>query len=401
MMLAAVVVGCTKSSVLETAPSFETPIEFEPYTGKAPLTKATITDLDGLKTSGFHVTGFVHDALAEPYLDKDVTWKTTDEEGASLENPLWSYTGIAYWPAEGSMDFVAYGKNASKKATVNSANTDLISLTEGSYTEFTYYVPDNVAEQEDLLVAKPFIGQQKTDKVTFDFKHVLSKVGFSVIANNDNNVKITIKNITLNGLFKNSGKVNLLTATPSISSASTTSTVSSYSLFDHGYSKGTEGSDNYAGFVCKSATTAQPVFVNTEFTAGDMQTDPTADTNASDANRYLMIMPGTVADLTTGTKTTPHIEVVYELTEGKEESATIWLTTDGTETGTNWEFVGGKAYEFVLKISTSAVGFTVDVNDWSDYFAPEVDEDGNPKTDDDGNVIYPNGDGVNNLVPTE
>lgn len=393
MMLAAVVVGCTKSSVLETAPSFETPIEFEPYTGKAPLTKATITDLDGLKTSGFHVTGFVHDALAEPYLDKDVTWKTTDDEGATLTNPFWSYTGIAYWPAEGTMDFVAYGRNASKTATVNSENKALISLTEGSYTEFTYYVPDNVAEQEDLLVAKPFIGQQKTDKVTFDFKHVLSKVGFSVIANNENNVNITIKNITLNGLFKNSGKVNLLETTPSISSANTTTAISSYSLFDHSYSKGTTGTNTYAGFVCKSSTNAQPVFINTEFTAGDMQTDPTAAANASNANRYLMIMPGTVADLTTGTKTTPHIEVVYELTEGKEESATIWLTTDGTETGTNWEFVGGKAYEFVLKISTSVVGFTVDVNDWSDYFAPVKDEEGNES--------YPNGDGVNNLVPTE
>jgi diguanylate cyclase (GGDEF)-like protein len=50
-----------------------------------------------------------------------------------------------------------------------------------------------VAEQEDLVVAKPFVGQAKVDKVTFDFKHVLSKVGFSVIANNDNNVNITIK----------------------------------------------------------------------------------------------------------------------------------------------------------------------------------------------------------------
>ncbi len=406
MMLTAVVAGCTKSSVLETAPSFETPIVFEPYAGKAPITKATVTDLDALKISGFRVTGFVHDALAEPYLEKDVTWNS--------QTPSWTYSGIAYWPAEGTMDFVAYGKNAYKNATVNAVTqTPLIVPTEGSYTEFTYYVPDYVAEQEDLVVAKPFVGQAKVDKVTFDFKHVLSKVGFSVIANNDNNVNITIKNITLKGIFKNSGKVNLLNDTPSISSASTTTTVSSYSLFDHSYSKGTQGSNTFDGFVCKSSTTAKPIYINTVFTAGDLTSDPTLP-NLNDEgvptdetiksnydSRYLMIMPGTVADLTTGSITKPHIEVVYELTDGKEESAIVWLTKDGTNTGDNWEFLGGKAYEFVLKISTSAVGFTVDINDWVDYFAPEVDENGNPKTDENGNIIYPNGNGENNLVPVE
>ncbi len=396
--LIAVSASCTKSDVLETAPSFKMPIEFESYTGKAPMTKATITNLTSVQADGFHATGFIHDAN-DPYLDEELAYNDNK----------WSYKngGISYWPAEGTMDFVAYGSNANKKATVNNiSNTDLISFTAGSFTEFTYSVPDKVAEQEDLVVAPAILNQAKAAKVTFDFKHVLSKVGFSVVANTNNDddndasndVNITIKNITLKGTFTNKGIINLKATTPVISTDNINDAVTSYSLFDSDYTKGATGT-SYNGFVCESKTTSQPIYINTTFAAGDLATDPALpdlDTNGVPTDetiksnydsRYLMIMPGTVGDLTSNA--TPYIEVIYELTEGKEEKAKVWLTLDGTETGTNWTFDGGKAYEFVLKISTAAIGFTVDVNPWVDYF---------PVKDQSGNVTD---DGVNNLTPIE
>lgn len=400
LALVTVIASCTKSDVVETSPSFKTPIQFESYTGKAPMTKATVTTITSVQADGFHATGFIHDAN-DPYLDKDLTY--------SADTKAWSFSdnSISYWPAEGTMDFVAYGSNANKTATVNNlSNTSLISFASGEVTQFTYSVPDKVAEQEDLVVAPAKLNQAKIAKVIFDFKHVLSKVGFSVVANTDNDadqvesndVMITIKNIVLNGAFNNKGTVNLKSETPSIS-PNTTSTVTSYSLFDSSYAKGTSGTESYNGFVCESKTTTQPIYINTTFVPGDMTADPTLPAVGTDGvptdatlkgnydSRYLMIMPGTVSDLTGGTK--PYIEVIYELTEGKEESAKVWLTKDGTSTGDNWVFEGGKAYEFVLKISTAAIGFTVDVNPWVDYY---------PVKDNEGNVTD---NGVSNLTPIE
>ena len=58
--LAAVVVGCSKSEVLNR-PNADMPIEFNPYTGRIPVTRAVAAGKGTLGEAGFQVYAFMHD----------------------------------------------------------------------------------------------------------------------------------------------------------------------------------------------------------------------------------------------------------------------------------------------------------------------------------------------------
>jgi hypothetical protein len=305
----------------------------------------------------------------------------------------WGYEGAAYWPESGTLSFVAYGLNVN-----GSADPIFVPKNVGNYTEFTYTVPNEVANQKDLLISDLIKGKSIDDNgpVQVTLKHVLSKVGFKVATNNDapatpsaTDVKVTIKNITLNGVFKKSGDVNLTATTAAITPGS--ETINKYSLFDSEYSKGATGTD-YSGFITNDTGANNPVTIyrNTTFN-GDTQEikynnktiNVPARTDDVDADRFMMIMPGIVGDLQTqdvydidgdGNKTeettTPYIEVIYQLTDAEEQIARVPLLKDNGATAnpryTNWDFVAGTAYEFVFKVSTTAVGFSVIVDTWKD-----------------------------------
>ena len=86
-----------------------------------------------------------------------------------------------------------------------------------------------------------------------------------------------------------------------------------------------------------------------------MKTNETIAVNASadEYNRYMMLIPCTPG--TTDAKAT--IEVIYQLTDAEEQKAKVELPAD-------FEFAKGTGYEFVLKVSTMAVTFEVEVIDW-------------------------------------
>lgn len=386
--LAAVVTGCTKGGILES-PIYDSPISFEPYTGRTPVTKATEANEATIKTTGFHVTGFQENAQGaisdptKPYMNKDV----------NFASDKWGYEGAAYWPESGTLSFVAYGLNVN-----GSTDPIFVPKNVGNYTEFTYTVPNEVANQKDLLISDLIKGKSIADNgpVQVTLKHVLSKVGFKVATNNDapttpsaTDVKVTIKNITLNGVFKKSGDVNLTATTAAITPGS--ETINKYSLFDSEYSKGATGT-GFNGFITKDTGADTPVTIyrNTTFD-GDTQNekynnktiDVPARTNNVDADRFMMIMPGVIGDLATqdvydidgdGDKeemtTSPYIEVIYQLTDAEEQIARVPLLKDNgegvTPRYTNWDFKAGTAYEFIFKVSTTAVGFTAVVEPWKD-----------------------------------
>jgi hypothetical protein len=78
--------------------------------------------------------------------------------------------------------------------------------------------------------------------------------------------------------------------------------------------------------------------------------------DAVPANRYMMLIPTTLgADA--------HILVRYQLTDADEQTAKISLA--------DWKFEAGKSYDFVFKVSTSAIGFYVEVSPWDSYFPTE------------------------------
>lgn len=368
--LSTLVVGCTKSDVLESSKTFESPISFEPYTGKAPVTKATEATIGTIQAEnvGFKVTGFLQgttiDAtdFTKPYMDKTVTCSDSNKN-------TWTYEGAAYWPQSGSLCFVAYGLNASD---------NFVPTTAGSYTNFTYTVQDDVADQTDLVVSNIITDKSlSADPVSVTLNHVLSKVGFSVKTNNAaeaNNVSVTIKNVTLNGKFVNKGTVNLTASTAAITPSTNTADITEcYSLFDSSYKKGDATTTALPCFNTGNSTSATPIYASRTFT-NDTE-DPTqltlgTATSPNENDRFMMIMPGTVGNL--DDDVTPYIEVVYQLTDAEEQVAKVPLVQStkndaGATITTNWNFLPGTSYEFVFTVSTTAIGFTVTVGTWTDY----------------------------------
>lgn len=353
--LAAAAISCTKSGLLESPQTYENPIEFEPYAGKAPVTKATEVLTDDIKESGFHVVGFVEGTgnaieKANPYLFRDVTFA----------NGKWGYTNAAYWPEGKKLTFVAYGLNAASSFT--DATTD--------YTSLAFAVEDKVADQKDLVISKP-VPNMSGEKVTVHLHHVLSRIGFKVQTTGSDNVNATIKNITISGDFVTSGTFDLVNAvkygtspTEYTPADNTGSKTISYSLFDSDYAAKGETNKDYPCFVAKGQGQF-PIYSNATFNPStnpyDDFTDPTATVDATkEANRFMMLMPQTV---------NASIQVIYQLSDGIEQTANLVLKDQ--------VFAPGKAYEIKFTISTVAVGFTVGVDNWDTTTDP-IDEDLTP-----------------------
>lgn len=426
--LASVAIGCTKSEVIK-APGRGREIKFDTYTGKTPVTKAESVDLDYLKRAlenqgGVQVYAFLHNYI-EPttqvpegeevykgndnyvdvsgiptnsaYMDKTLKWVEAEADASSH----WDYPGVVYWPdysKSRKLAFAAYALNVKDNIVwdedPNVPYNEKSGHPEGqSYTKFTYTVPDAVKDQKDLLVT-PFLPNQGLDEnanaqaVQLNLKHLLSRVGFQVVANQDGDVQIDIKEITLYGNFPTQGKVNLkgsgVIDPITTEDDANAKYVTKYDFFP---------TANH--FVTTSSVNPVDIYENTihttetDIATGEVITKE--ETNSDDSNRFMMIMPSTQA--TTGTTDAEgnvtfaegvlpgaYIEVVYELTDADVQTARVSL--DG------FKFEAGKSYTFRFKVSTLSIEFDVTVDSWLEHFE-EKDENGN----------LANGDGTYTLMP--
>ena len=434
--IAAVAVSCTKSGLLETPKTYQDPITFEPYSGKATLTKATVAD-DATIRDGFRVIGFEETSgnitVSDTYLRKVVKGELSQGTDPTT---TWDYVGDMYWPETNKMTFVAYGLNMYDDVLVGedgdiSAASSLFTMGttddgKNDYTNFTYTVPSTVADQVDLLISPAlkgcisedacgeFDGATKAKVVNLKFYHVLSRIGFKIETSNitvtgtsATTSKVTVKDVKLYGAFIPSAQYDLTKAvtieevTNEETNEKETKVVYSteddgnpvsvstiYSLFD----TNKEGFDNtkHPAFVTDGTkgTKTFDIYANASYDATTAYAEPTADEDASSDNRYMMIIPCTVGDYVSGTTTkAPYIEVTYQITGAAEQTATLPLpkvkvTKDGKEQDSNFIFAPGKAYEFVFTISTDAVGFGVTVDPWDTDL-----NDNNNLADDD--ITYP------------
>lgn len=354
-------VSCTKSGLIETPSSQSDPIAFDPYLGKVPVTKAQNSDLTFLQTGitsdltsgGFQVFAFLHGAdgavpttFSSTYMNEEVWW----------ENAKWEYDKVTYWPEGAQLAFAAFGLNASKGGC-------LVPKDASALNAYTFEVKDKVSEQVDLIVA-PYQTGLTSGNVTLNFKHLLSRVGFKVLSSDAAaNVNIAIRSITLHGSFPTIGDVDITKMTdglPTIENKSETK--DDYTLF--------EGSDCFqiSSTECATAETAKPIYANmtvsgdtytAKYTKADGETDDDLAKKLADAEakRYMMIMPCTMpAD-------NAYIEVQYQLTSDKVRKAKVDLPS--------FEFKAGYAYEFILKVSASAIVFDAEMNtDWDSAETP-------------------------------
>lgn len=361
--LALVAVGCTKSNIVDVPEAQKTPITFDVYNGRTPETKATEITTETIKTDGFYVAAFVHNesvsGTGEDQVVTNTTNYTDDYMSSDVEfETTWTTDVKAYWPAAGSLDFVAYGLNANK--IVNETREEILGdyptiVFDENYpfTKFTYTVPQKAADQEDLVVS-PCMAKVTSETngatggtITFTMKHLLSRVGFKLHTIGEG-AQVIIHNITLHGGFVNEGTVDLTSnpasITPSTNDAKITS---SYSLFANSNQK----------FTTDAGNETIAIYDNSQITP-DSTNEQIA---AASANRYMMIMPGQVKDLANNVK--PYIEVEYELTGTGLQIAKLPLVKDNA----NWTFNAGYAYEFIFTVSVSAIEFEGVVENWVEY----------------------------------
>lgn len=356
----AAVFSCTKSELIN-APGAGTPIAFETYSGRIPTTKATsVVGQDGLaQAGGFQVYAFIHAtgttaSYADPYMNKVVTGEvTTPATETTAAEVAWSYDGITYWPTTHELDFVAYALNC-KTAVVADA-TD-------AYTKINYTVADAVADQTDLLVATPVYNATSAngDAVHLTFNHMLSRVGFSLVTNQGNAVLVTVEDVTLTGQFSKTGSVVLnaknaegAAAVPAI--AADAATAITYDLLGDGTYTSAGAVDgtpifNNGMLYTKDTNNTESIYDDKYVAKADPTAEETAAAAANENSRHMMIIP-----------TTDHnakLYVKYALPEAGEsfEVADIDIK--------DIQFLPGFSYEFRFKVSTNAVGFTVEVQPW-------------------------------------
>lgn len=381
--LAAVVVGCSKSEVLNR-PNADMPIEFNPYTGRIPVTRAVAAGKETLGEAGFQVYAFMHNGTdacnyATPYMDKVVTFDKTLNEGKGA----WTYSGHAYWPATNLLNFVAYGLNAGDLVT---------EVTPSELPTISYTVPVNVAEQKDLLVAYNQVNLKYADAiattetetpadkstpaydgvVNFNFSHLLSRIGFSLVTKANNGVLVTIEQVNLVGNFYEKGTVNLTTGRQTSLTIGDKEIVTNRPYVD--VEGETAKSTTYkllgenGTFSSKANGTGDPIFDNGLLYKKELGDNETTDDDeyvanteiteqinttvaANQENRYMMIIPAE------GTVHGAELKVKYFLPgAGTFEEVTVPLS--------DVNFEAGKSYDFKLKVSTNGISFSVDVESW-------------------------------------
>ena len=170
-------------------------ISFDGYLGRSAVavngTRGSVENKETLKTNGFAVFGKYTPTEGQPsdfFDNQKVTYSTTTSK--------WTYTPLRYWPTNGKIDFFAYAPH--KEGQKLKSNT----------TTFDFTVDEDIAKQKDLLWANAtgqitgkFEGTTK-EKVTFLFKHALSRLGYTVKLSGDyksSDATFTLKKITLAG----------------------------------------------------------------------------------------------------------------------------------------------------------------------------------------------------------
>lgn len=331
--------SCTNDEVIPNT-SVDNAIEFGTYLGRDAQTRGSVLNNDvstGLSHQGFGVFAYYTDngdfKQEESPLNYMKNTMVTSPNGTD-----WTYSPVKYWPNEATdkLSFFAYAPYNSTYSPTTTGDPIL---------EFT--VAREVTNQIDLVVAdatnlKNLTKQSVTDKVLFNFKHVLSRVGFKVEAvidqtneadgtNPDTDSQtngiaegtvISVQEVELIGDFNTAAKINLNSSAWSNGTTATTS-----------YSLGTDGFTDAAKAV--AVTKAQ----------------------LNKASEYMMLIP-----VETYIKIRVKYTVTttdYSLTDGKSE-----VVNDITSAEIPFTFAQGKAYDFVLHLGLTSVKLSANVTNW-------------------------------------
>lgn len=334
--------SCTNDEVIPNT-SADNAIEFGTYVGRDAQTRGSVLDnttATGLPKQGFGVFAYYtndDDFSATSPLNYMNNTKVTSTDATD-----WTYSPVKYWPNEASdkLSFFAYAPYDRNYAPNASAGDPVLSFT----------VADDVTDQIDLVVAdatnlKNLTKQSVNGKVSFDFKHVLSRVGFKVEAvidevNNQNNgaddadrqtnpiaasTTISVQEVELKGGFHTTADINMNT----LAWSNYTGTTQNYAL--------SSASGDFESVA--SNVTIAPQLLNKD-------------------SEYMMIIPHATMAV--------KIRVKYTVTttdpslpDQKSE-----VVNDITSDEFAFTFDQGKAYNFVLHLGLTSVKLSATVANW-------------------------------------
>ncbi len=357
--------SCQKDQVINQVPQ-EQAIEFGTYVGRDAQTKGSVTDINTLCGDANNTKGF--GVFAYYTGTSDFTTTSTPNfmynqrvYGTASGDPnptyTWAYSPIKYWPNnEGDkISFFAYAPyitaaNTNYNITALPANT-----TQGD-PKLTFVMDPTISTQVDLVYADPStlknIKKPVTGtKTTFNFKHALSRISFSSEAlvdqiaedatgtsndgaagstDVDSKTTITIKSITLNGVFYKKGILNLADGT-------------------------------WAKYETPSS------YVINTFESGK---DKVTKTKTENITGFMMIIPDDFGTDQLGAQINRDlsITVVYDVetndTALEGQKSTITNTIESSDFKIN--FQQGKAYNFALHLGMETVKFEATVSPWDE-----------------------------------
>lgn len=375
---ALIVAGCSQNEVMETNPDANRAIGFGVYTGTQ--TKGLVTDnsttdggtANGLKVSGkgfgilaYQTTGNYSTGGAKgTFMDNvHTTWNATGGSGSGG----WEYSPLKFWPGNSTdkLSFFAY-------APYSTGGANGITLTNATGTtdpSLAFELQTDQKDMVDLVVSTAKKDQQQTTasgKVTFDFKHVLTRVTMkaktdkSISSNTETKVYIT--GISLKHTTKLAKKaafdMNNATWTLPTLPAETSDYLSSPYTLAATSSNGVLKLENPAwkGYITPA--------VSINETAASLFT----------ADQYLFFIP---IDGATGTTSADEVKasITYDIAttpSSGASTAAVSSFTKEVDLGTG-VFAQGKAYAFTFTIGLNAI--EVEVTDDFDWDTTSGDKD--------------------------
>ena len=335
-MAALTLVSCSSDDLnsLSDNSSKNEAISFDGYLGRSAVavngSRGSELTKEKLKTDGFGVFGNYNSTggqVSNLFNNQKVTGDASAED-------KWTYDPVRYWPTQGHIDFLAYAPYADG-TTLNNTSID-------------FTVLSTITAQKDLLWAKTD-GQTKENnsKVTFNFAHALSRLGYSVkLKDAYSEATITLNKITLAGstseptknAFYKEGTIDLSTGNWSTSSSE-----------DPKYN---DAKQNFKWFDKKSDNTLS---------------NNDAIKNAD--NEYLFVIP---QNFSNGNANNDQLYVIVEYTVSYNGGVKATVPYTVSQQLTN-NFEKGKAYTINLNIGLTPIEFNAEVNDWNPKDGESID----------------------------
>lgn len=184
------ITSCSQNEEFENAGQ-KSEIGFNTVVSKT--TRATVTDINGLQTSGFTVYSYnTGDKVVGAELSSIIMSgiEVTHSEGN------WTFSGTYYWPLNDYVQFFAYATDA--------AATEYNVADKAGYPTLKYTIAADANAQKDFVVAKATDKKKMADALQLSFTHALTQVNFSVIGVDNNTYKISsisIEGVAGNGVY--------------------------------------------------------------------------------------------------------------------------------------------------------------------------------------------------------